>query len=220
MRIRSVLALALLILASAPTVAVAKVQEANDRGFVIRHVADVPGDVQDAWEALLDVGTWWDGDHTFSGDAENLTLDARAGGCFCEVLPNPVSPNAAPRGGVEHMRVVYVENARALRMSGALGPLQSDAVAGTMTFMLKPTESGTQVLMEYVAGGYLRSKPAEMSVMVDKVLGQQLARFAKLLGGKVSTVSGDGKASGAQDSSAKVGPPADEPGPSGGMTGR
>lgn len=220
MRIRSVLALALGGLAVAPTVATAKVQEANDRGFVIRHVAEVPVDVQDAWETLLDVGTWWDGDHTFSGDAENLTLDARAGGCFCEVLPNPVSPNSAPRGGVEHMRVVYVENARALRMSGALGPLQSDAVTGTMTFMLKPSDSGTQVLVEYVAGGYLRRKPEEMDVMVDKMLGQQLVRFAKLLGGKVSTAADDGQASGQPDSAAKAGPPGDEPASPGTMIGR
>jgi hypothetical protein len=63
-------------------------------------------------------------------------LHPRAGGCFCEVLPNLEPPDAAPRGGAEHMRVVYAEDARVLRMIGALGPMQSEAVTGVLTIVL------------------------------------------------------------------------------------
>ena len=47
--------------------------------------------------------------------AANLSLDAAPGGCFCERLPNG--------GGVEHMRVTYVEPGKRIVLTGSLGPL-------------------------------------------------------------------------------------------------
>jgi len=167
--------------------AAAKVAQVDERGFVIRHLADVPVTPAEAWSVLVKPSVWWDSRHTFSADSANLSLDARPGGCFCEVLPDADSPKASPRGGVEHMRVVYVEKPRALRMVGALGPLQSDAVIGTLTIQLKPVGEGegakTQVLLEYVVGGYMRTPTDKMAPAVDAVLGEQLAHLAEKLGG-------------------------------------
>lgn len=176
------LAGALAFVAASP--ALAEVYEVSDRGFVVREMADVPASADEVWALLVRPSQWWDSQHTFSGDAANLSLDERAGGCWCEVLRNPVSPNAAPRGGVEHMRVVYIERDRALRLSGALGPLQADAVTGTLTFQIKTGEQGTRVLMEYVVGGYMRAAPGKIAPSVDEVLGEQLSRLAGKLGGK------------------------------------
>jgi hypothetical protein len=171
-------------MALVPSAASASVAQVEANGFVVRHVAQVSATPEETWAVLVKPSVWWDSDHTWSGDAANLTLDARAGGCFCEVLPNESSPKATPRGSVEHMRVIYVERGRALRMSGALGPLQSDAAIGTLTVQLKPDgKGGTQVLLEYVVGGFTRTPFEKLAPAVDGMLGGQLQRLTEKLGG-------------------------------------
>jgi hypothetical protein len=172
----------LLVAVLLPAPAVAEVHDSSSSGFVIRHAIDVPASQRTAWSALIAPARWWNAEHSYSQDAANLSLDARAGGCFCEVLPNPVSPKAAPRGSVEHMRVVYVEEPRALRMSGALGPLQSGAGTGTLTVILKTQGEGTRILWEYVYGGYVRGNVSEIAASVDAVLAGQLLGLGKVLG--------------------------------------
>lgn len=196
------LAAILAIISLAPS-AFANVHEQSDRGFVIRHGADVPATPDKVWATLVRPAQWWSAAHTYSQDAKNLSLEARAGGCFCEVLPSKASPNAAPRGGVEHMRVVYAEQGRALRMTGGLGPLQSDAAAATLTIFLRPVDGGTRMLWEYVVGGYVRNE--SMPSALDAVLGEQIARLAAELGGKPLTTAGEDAGSGG-------GPRADTPG--------
>lgn len=168
----------------------AKVAEVSDRGFIVRHAAEVPGGVDEVWALLLKPAQWWDSEHTWSGDAANLSIEPRAGGCFCEVLPNVTSPRASPRGGVEHLRVVYIERPRVLRMTGALGPLQAEAVNGTLTVQIKPVASAsdkTQILLEYVVGGYARTPFPQLAPGVDGMLGEQLRRLAAKLGGDFAT---------------------------------
>ncbi|AIT81078.1 SRPBCC family protein [Novosphingobium pentaromativorans] len=164
----------------------AKVAEVSERGFVVRHLVEVSAGPAKTWDMILDPAKWWESSHTWSGDAANLSIEAKAGGCFCEVLRNPKSPNAAPRGSVEHMRVVYIENGRALRMVGALGPLQADAANGTLTIEIKPGKEGTQVLLEYVVGGFLRKPMDKLAPAVDGMLGAQLASLADKLGSPFS----------------------------------
>ncbi|GFM30141.1 SRPBCC domain-containing protein [Novosphingobium sp. PY1] len=164
----------------------AKVAEVSERGFVVRHLVEVSTSPAKTWDMILDPAKWWESSHTWSGDAANLSIDAKAGGCFCEVLRNPKSPNAAPRGSVEHMRVVYIESDRALRMVGALGPLQADAANGTLTIEIKPAKDGTQILLEYVVGGFLRTPMDKLAPAVDGMLGAQLASLAGKLGGAFS----------------------------------
>jgi hypothetical protein len=172
-----------------PTVAlpaIAKVQQVNERGFVVQFSATVPASGEKVWDELINPADWWDSDHTFSGDAANLSLEAKPGGCFCEILPG--ENGGPPRGGIEHMRVVQVEKPRWLRMSGALGPLQNEALVGTLTFQLKPAEGGgTQIILEYVVGGFMRAPVEAVSMSVDKVLGQQVERLAKKLGANPSS---------------------------------
>lgn len=166
----------------------AEVVARTDAGFVVRHVAEVTASAEDAWSALIDPAAWWNAEHSFSGDAGNLSIDARAGGCFCEVLPGEGEKGwLAPRGGVEHMRVVFVERNKALRMTGALGPLQSEALLGTLTVSLKPVDGGTRLTWEYVVAGFMRYKPEQIVPAVDKVIGEQSERLAEKLGPKVTT---------------------------------
>ena len=66
-------------------------------------------------------------------------------------------------------------------MSGALGPLQGEALNGTLTVTLVKTERGTRIDLEYVVGGYMRLKGEEIAPAVDAMLGQQLASLATAL---------------------------------------
>lgn len=163
--------------------AAGEVTASSDAGFVSRNVVDVTATPQEAWNTLIAPGGWWNGQHTYSGNAANLSIDARAGGCFCENLPRAKNaPASEPAGSIEHMRVVYAEPGKVLRLSGGLGPLQSEAVNGTLTITLKPGEGGTtRIAWEYVVGGYMRHKPSEIAPLVDQVMGEQLSRLAARL---------------------------------------
>lgn len=154
-------------------------------GFVSRNVLVVAATPATVWRRLVTPSAWWSPDHTFSGDAANLRIDPVAGGCFCERLPAEAKGAKSalpPRGGVEHMRVVFVDHAKALRMIGALGPLQSEAVSATLTITLTPVEGGTRVIFEYVVGGYMRYPGDKIAPAVDTVMGNQLISLGQPFG--------------------------------------
>ena len=65
-----------------------------------------------------------------------------------------------------------------LRLSGALGPLQSEAVTGVLTMTLRRDGNGTRIVWEYVVGGYMRTPIAQVAPAVDQVLAEQLQRLA------------------------------------------
>ena len=155
----------------------------SDAGFVIRTSAAVAKSPLEAWLALVAPARWWNKAHSWSGDSANLYLDPQATGCFCEFLPLPkdTSPTTR-RGSAEHMHVIYADPAKVLRMTGSLGPLQSEALNGTLTVTLKPIEGGTRILFEYVVGGYMRFKPDEIAPAVDGMLKGQLDRLAAFIG--------------------------------------
>ncbi len=161
----------------------AEVVASSQQGFALRYTGEVAATPEQAWAAMAEPARWWDPEHTYSGDAAALTLGMEAGGCFCETVPaGPLGPQP---GTIEHMRVIYAMPSRMLRMSGALGPLQSEALSGVLTATFAPGggTGGTQVTWEYVVGGYMRPDPTEMAPLVDAVLGQQHARFMALLAG-------------------------------------
>ena len=171
------------LLLSAPAVPLrGEVVAQSDTGFIVKHSVEVTADQQAVWKALIAPAKWWSSDHTWSHDAANLYLDAQATGCFCEKLPRPADAPADQRiGSVEYMHVISADPQRGvLRMSGALGPLQGEALNGTLTIELKKTDTGTRIQLEYVVGGYMRMKTDEIAPAVDMVLGQQLAGLAKL----------------------------------------
>jgi hypothetical protein len=169
-------------LACAPIPAGAEVVSSGDSGFVSHNevLVDVPA--AEAWTAMLQPGSWWNGDHTYSGNATNLTIAPRAGGCFCEVVP---AAGGKPEGQIEHMRVIYVAPGATMRLTGGLGPLQSEAVTGVLTMTLAPEGELTRITWDYVVGGYMRLQTAEIAPLVDQVVGEQLLRLATSLGAKV-----------------------------------
>lgn len=162
----------------------AEVAALSETGFVIKLEADSPANLADTWQAMIAPGKWWSDDHTYSGKAANMYLDAQATGCFCEKLPLPEgAPEGQRMGSVEHMHVIYADPVRrTLRMSGGLGPLQGEAINGTWTVRLKPVPGGTKIVWDYAVGGYSRLKYEDIAPVVDRVMGQQIASLAKHLG--------------------------------------
>jgi uncharacterized protein YndB with AHSA1/START domain len=164
---------AAVLVCSGGTRAAAEVVSVGANGFEIRETVHVAASPDKAYAALLTPARWWSSDHTFSQSAANLTLDARAGGCWCETLPNG--------GSVEHLRVVYAAPGKALRLRGALGPLQGLGVDGAMTWSLKSAADGTELSMTYTIGGYSKDGFEELAKGVDRVLGEQAERLKKLI---------------------------------------
>lgn len=139
--------------------------------FTVKHAAVVPLDAPAAYERLVRVEQWWDGEHTYSGQARNLKLAAAPGGCWCEQL--------ADGGFVEHMRVIYAQPGKVLRLDGGLGPLQGVGARGVMTYTLQPEGAGTKVTMTYVVIGATGSLE-KLAVPVDGVLAQAMQRFGNV----------------------------------------
>lgn len=162
----------LALLGAAP--ALAEVKEAADSGFTVSHEKSVAASPDKVWAALIAPGGWWSPAHSWSGDAKNFSLDPRAGGCFCERWKE---------GEVEHGRIIFVSRSKMLRISGALGPLQGEAVTGTLTFTLKAEGTGTKISVDYVVGGHARFGMKDIAPGVDGVIGEQVASLAKLVGG-------------------------------------
>ncbi|NIJ38891.1 uncharacterized protein YndB with AHSA1/START domain [Sphingopyxis panaciterrae] len=176
-RIYMVAALSLAALGAAP--AGAKVIDQSELGFTVAHTAQVAATPADVWKMLRTPDKWWSKEHSWSGDAANFWLDSQAGGCFCEKLPD----TGSGLGSVQHARIIFAKPNQMLRLSGAFGPLQGEALTGALTIQIKETPTGSAIRFDYVVGGYMRFKVGDIAPAVDGVIGEQLAGLAKALGG-------------------------------------
>ncbi|MBT2186726.1 SRPBCC family protein [Sphingobium nicotianae] len=152
----------------------ADVVEASDSGFTVSNARIVAASPDAVWAAIVTPSRWWSAAHSWSGSAANFSIDPVAGGCFCERWA---------AGSVEHARVIYAVRGKQLRLNGALGPLQGEAVTGTMSFTLTPEGKGTRIVMDYVVGGHARFVLKELAPAVDGVMKEQIMGLARLFGG-------------------------------------
>lgn len=148
----------------------AGVLDSSAVGFTVKNVVPVSGTPEDIYRHIVkDVGLWWNSAHTFSKNSKNLSIDDNANACFCEKLENG--------GNVRHLDVIYAQPGKVLRMRGALGPLQSMAVTGSMTWSLAKTDSGTSVEVIYTVCGYRPGGMQSWASPVDGVLREQMLRL-------------------------------------------
>ena len=154
----------------APSLARADVADSAANGFTVKLAVTVQAPPQEVYRRLVhNVGDWWNPMHTFSGDAHNLTIEEKAMGCFCEKLPNG--------GGVRHLEVINFAPGKALVLSGGLGPLQSLATTGNMSFQLSAAPGGTKLEVTYAVVGYLAAGMNALAGPVDGVLMEQVTRL-------------------------------------------
>jgi hypothetical protein len=184
------------ILTATASPAHAEVKTTSETGFNVVHIAEVAATPDVVWKRLLAPKDWWNKAHSWSGSSAGFYIDAQANGCFCELFQEKgADGKLKTTGSVEHMRVIFAQPGKVLRMQGALGPLQSEAVIGTLTVAMEPTKEGqgTKLSFSYVVGGYMRYKVAEIAPAVDKVLGEQ---FKNLVSPFAPTTSREAKADG------------------------
>jgi hypothetical protein len=152
---------------SAP--ASAEVVSASSNGFEVRETVPlvVPPDV--VWSSFANISQWWDPDHTYSGKSENLTLSLQPGGCLCERFPKG--------GGVEHLRVTYVEPGKHAVLTGALGPLLYEGTVGVMDVQVKQVAGGAQLTLDYKVAGFANGGADKLAPDVDGMLAAQMTRL-------------------------------------------
>lgn len=162
--------LAILVCALAQTFGVAEVADSGDNGFTIKIVTSIHAAPADVYKKLVhNIGDWWNSQHTFSGDAHNLSIEEKPMGCFCEKLPNG--------GGVRHMEVLYFQPGQVLRMSGAIGPFQGMGAAGALTFTLTAEAGGTKLEVIYALVGYGPHGMSSWAAPADAMLTEQIKRL-------------------------------------------
>ena len=156
-----------------PATAGAEVVEASPAGFLLVNEETVPVSPSTAWTALVEeVDLWWPKDHTWWGEASTLSIEPRAGGCFCEI---------AEGRQAQHLTVSHVDPPKLLRMLGGLGPLQGMGLHGALEWRLEPLAEGTRITLRYQVGGYTPDDLSEFAPVVDRVQALQLAGLAEHL---------------------------------------
>lgn len=141
-------------------------------GFIVNHRAEVSVTPEVVWKAVLQLPQWWNGRHTYSGQAGNLSLDAQAGGCWCERWGEGAS--------VEHARVLMVMPGRVLRLSGGLGPLQDLGVTGILNIATSQQDGKNFLRMNYRVTGHADAGLQQLGPVVDGVIAEQFKRLKAL----------------------------------------
>jgi uncharacterized protein YndB with AHSA1/START domain len=144
----------------------ADVVDASAGGFTLKTTVAIAAPPQRVYRTLIDIGSWWAKEHTYSGDSRNLSIVAQPGGCFCEKLP--------AGGAVEHGRVINIVSGSMLRLASALGPLQEMGVNGSLSWQITAAGHGSTVTMTYAVGGYAPGGLDKLAPLVDQVLSEQV----------------------------------------------
>lgn len=163
------------ILAAAATLSIAgaanaEVVDNGPNGFRLRSVLQIQAPPARVYQAIGEVGRWWDDAHSYSGDAANMTLKLQPGGCWCETVPG---------GGVRHGVVVLALPAQGMiRLDAPLGPLQDEGVATALFFQTTPKDGGTELTVTYNVGG-ARDFVVKLAPAVDGVMTGGWARLKR-----------------------------------------
>ena len=150
--------------------AAAEVVASGSGHYELRHAGTSELAPDAMWERLLDVGSWWQDAHTYSGSAANLSLDAQAGGLWREDWKG---------GSVAHGTVLLVQPPTAdtpgtLRLDAPFGPLQERDARVVWTITVSAHEDGSEVSFSEVASGSARSGLDTLAPAVDFVKGKAL----------------------------------------------
>jgi uncharacterized protein YndB with AHSA1/START domain len=164
-----ILSIALLAGSGSASPAFADVVNSSPGGFTVKTTVRIAASPQRVYEALSRPGDFWNPDHTWSGRASSMTLEPKAGGCFCEALPNG--------GSVQHGVVVLAEPGKTLRLHGSLGPLQEMGASGALTWALEAAGTGTTASLTYAVAAYVTGGADKLAAIVDSVIAEQLQRL-------------------------------------------
>ncbi len=149
----------------------AEVVKSSADGFIVRQKVTIRRDQTHVFKTMTHkVGTWWNPDHSFSGDAGNMRIDRD---CFCERWGDNL---------VRHLNTtIWRENDKVV-LQGGLGPLKELGLSGTMIWSLTSTDDGgTSLSWNYHVYGYSETDLPGLATAVDGVLKEQLERLVDVL---------------------------------------
>ncbi|MEO0367366.1 MAG: hypothetical protein AAF197_01125 [Pseudomonadota bacterium] len=112
--------------------------------YHLMHTAESNLSAEDLWQRLLRPQDWWDDSHTYSGNADNLSLQPVAGGHWLEKWGE---------NSVVHGQVMLVLDGKQLRLTAPFGPLQGLGVSVVWTITIEPQGEGSIVTFEEIASG-------------------------------------------------------------------
>jgi uncharacterized protein YndB with AHSA1/START domain len=155
-----------------PTAVPGEVLDSEPNGFSLSTEVTIAAPRAEVWEAAVGgIGHWWNGEHSISGDASNMSIDPVAQGCFCEAI--------GAHASVVHLTVTFVNPGVLLRLTGGLGPLGLMGVNGNMVWEFFDTEDGTRVRFGYAVGGYRPGGLDALAAPVDGVITEALTRLKR-----------------------------------------
>jgi hypothetical protein len=163
------IALACAALACQPVLA--DTHNVSPAGFDISVRRELAASRATVYQSIGEIGQWWNGAHSFSGNARNLSLNLAATGCFCERWGT---------SSVEHGRVIHAAQDRLVRLQAALGPLQSMPVSAVLSFELTESAGGTLLLATYRVAGAGQDLAA-LAQPVNGVITEQVDRLARFI---------------------------------------
>jgi uncharacterized protein YndB with AHSA1/START domain len=146
--------------------------------FTLGYTSTVKATPDQAWATVINLPGWWSAAHSYSGKVANLSIDARAGGCWCERWTGA----KGEANSIEHARIVMAMPGKVLRAVGGFGPLQQAPVYAVLSIEMKPVDGGTQLRMTYAGAGDVAGGLAEMAPAIDAVLGEQFGRLTGAIG--------------------------------------
>lgn len=159
-------------IAAVAATAAAETSSVSPDGFVSSFRDEVKAPPEAVWKAITELPRWWSDQHTWSGQASNMSLDLHAGGCWCERWGEGQS--------VQHGQVVLVQPGRVIRLFASLGPLQELAVNGVLTIVTSAQEGKTFLRLTYRVAGRGDAGLDKLAPVVDQVLSAQYRRLKSL----------------------------------------
>ncbi|NNU17686.1 hypothetical protein HK107_15245 [Parvularcula sp. ZS-1/3] len=152
-------------------IASAEVVTASDTGFKLKHEAVSPLAPDALWERLMEPSEWWDGAHSYSGDAANLSMEDSAGSYWREDWEG---------GSVIHGQILTVMKGKQLVLSAPFGPLHATGAECIWTIILAPAEGGgTKISSTHTVAGSEGTGLQELAGPVDFVMGNGIMRLAE-----------------------------------------
>jgi len=152
----------------------AEVTSVNASGFALSFEQTVDASANDIYTAMTRIGSWWHPDHSWEGKAENLYMDMRQGGCFCEKLANG--------GFAEHLHLAYAAPGKEIRLTGGLGPLQGMGMGGAMVWTIATGDDGQKISWTYTVHGHGTEESMKgLAPIVDMVQQQAFDRLIRYI---------------------------------------
>ncbi|MEM7742017.1 MAG: hypothetical protein AAF225_14610 [Pseudomonadota bacterium] len=166
---RPILLAALLLAITSPSFA--EVTASSPSGFTLRHEASSLLSPDELWQRLVSPSTWWADDHTYSGDASNISPLGDAGSAWREDWDN---------GSVVHGRVLLVKTEEELVLSAPFGPLLYTGAECIWRIQIAPAEGfGTLITSSHTVVGRPGTGLEELAPAVDFVMGAGIKSLAR-----------------------------------------